>query len=217
MDRKDYFLKVVIISDTHNQLDKIQIPDGDILVHCGDLTMRGGIRETVLETSRLRELGDRFRHVVFVAGNHDFAFFPPGNPVGSSLIHGISYLEDDLLEVDGIRIYGSPWTPRFHNWAFMDDIDNLARLWSMIPEGLDLLVTHGPPYSVLDETILGKSVGCVALLDRLRTMFAPPRVHAFGHIHESYGDVNLYKTRFINAAICDENYRITNAPVVIDL
>ena len=212
-------MRLVFISDTHSQLEKIQIPEGDILVHCGDLTNRGGLRETVRELGILNSLRGQFRHVILVAGNHDWLFYMD-RTVARSLLGEIKYLEDDEIEVEGLRIYGSPWTPEFMGWAFMlPRGERIKTRWDRIPDGLDVLVTHGPPYAILDQNELGVSVGCMDLLEKLEHMTGPPKIHAFGHIHEAHGERQGpgLRSDFINASICNERYQPVNKPIVREL
>ena len=93
----------------------------------------------------------------------------------------------------------------------------IARKWASIPEGLDILVTHGPPMGILDRTATDEAVGCEALRDRIAAMERPPRLHVFGHIHEAYGIHETPATIFANASICDLRYAAVNPAVVIDL
>jgi len=124
----------------------------------------------------------------------------------------------------GLRIYGSPWQPAFFDWAF-----NLPRcgpqlreVWSRVPEGIDILVTHGPPHRVHDRTVEGDDAGDEVLRERLESMTKPPRLHVFGHIHEGYG-YDLWNDRdssvilAVNASICTRNYAPRNKVAVIDV
>ncbi len=127
------------------------------------------------------------------------------------------YLQDSGCEVAGLRIWGSPWQPEFGRWAF-----NLKRrgarlreAWSKIPLDTDILITHGPPYGVLDQLVDGERVGCELLAERLQVVH--PRLHVFGHIHWAYRQMHLNGTSFVNASTCDEEHRPLNPPVVIDM
>jgi Icc-related predicted phosphoesterase len=189
------------------------VPDGDLLVHAGDLTSRGTVEEVVKAASWLRSLPHR--HKVVIAGNHDFLFEQsPG--VARGLMDGLTYLEDGEAVVEGLRIWGSPWQPRFFDWAFnLDRGAPIRAKWDLIPAGLDLLVTHGPPLGHGDVTVAGQAVGCADLLDAVRRV--RPRWHVFGHIHEGHGITEDGGTTFVNASTCDVRYRPVNAPVVIEV
>lgn len=231
-------MKIVIISDTHNQLGQMEIPDGDILIHAGDGTGRG--REYELEdfNAELGALPHKIKY--FIPGNHDWLF--QTDPIKArAIMTNAIVLIDELVEIEGLKIYGSPWQPAFCNWAFnlpRGGID-LAEKWSLIPEDVDILVTHGPPHSIMDEVVHvyykpaggGRStarqgkriehVGCELLYKRVKEI--KPRVHIFGHIHYSYGkkivkwEDSDKSTKFINASSCTEEYQPINKPIVIDL
>ena len=147
-----------------------------------------------------------------IAGNHDFGFEREAEAARSRITRA-HYLQDELIEVAGIRIYGSPWQPWFMDWAFnLPRGGPLREKWSLIPDGVDILVTHGPPMGILDRTEMGEHVGCeelaVAVRDRIR-----PRYHIFGHIHEGAGRQHEGETVYVNASICDARYRPTGRPV----
>jgi predicted phosphodiesterase len=203
-------VRLVCVSDTH--LRNFEVPEGDVLVHAGDLTMMGTFPEIEAFASWL----DRLPHPqkIVIAGNHDFGF--ESHPEDArALLRGVIYLEDALAEVEGLRVWGSPWQPRFGDWAFnLDRGEPLREKWALIPEGLDLLVTHGPPAGIGDLTLTHEHAGCEDLLETVEKR--PPRLHVFGHIHEGYGVVKKGETTFINASICDRYYAPVNPPIVVE-
>ncbi len=88
----------------------------------------------------------------------------------------------------GIKVYGAPWQPAFGNWAFnLLPGSELKEKWDLIPDSTDVLITHGPPRTILDVTEAGDYTGC-ALLREVITGRVKPRLHIFGHIHEGYGE-----------------------------
>jgi predicted phosphohydrolase len=206
-------VRIIAISDTHSFHRDIEVPDGDILVHAGDAAMLGRTDEIVEFNRWLGTLPHPVK--VFCAGNHDF-LFEQAPALARSLMTNATYLQDELLEVRGLRIYASPWQPRFFDWAFnLDRGEPLRRKWALIPDALDLLITHGPPFGVLDRNPAGESCGCEELrpaVERVR-----PRVHVFGHIHHSYGQAAHEGISFVNASVCDERYRPVNPAAVIDI
>ncbi len=208
-------VRVVCLSDTHNRQGQFEVPGGDLLVHAGDLTGRGTLPEVAAALEWIAALPHPEK--VVVAGNHDFLFERDG-PLARSLVKNARYLEGTAVEAAGLRIWGGPWQPRFGDWAFnVDRGEPLAEKWKAIPEGLDILVTHGPPMGILDRAFTGEEIGCEALRDRIAAMERPPRLHVFGHIHESYGIHKTPATIFANASICDIRYAAVNAALVIDL
>lgn len=128
-----------------------------------------------------------------------------------------TYLEDELIEIFGLRIYGSPWQPEFCKWAF-----NLPRgqpcleKWNKIPKGLDILITHTPPLGHGDLCCSGVRAGCVELLSTVQQR-VKPKYHVFGHVHEGYGITSDGKVIYINASTCDLNYLPNNPPIVFDV
>jgi len=217
-------VRVVCISDTHGLHEQVTLPPGDLLVHAGDVSRRGTREQvrTFLEWFASRP----HPHKLLVAGNHDFLFQKDPAAARALVPPGVTYLEDEAATVAGLRVWGSPWTPEFFDWAFMLERGApLAARWAAIPDGLDLLITHGPPYGHGDQAVpLGgvsgdaRAVGCIELLQAVRR--ARPRVHVFGHIHEGHGVTvsdEARGTRFVNAAICTVDYRPVNPPLVVDL
>jgi Icc-related predicted phosphoesterase len=191
----------------------VEVPEGDLLIHAGDMTMGGHLNEVGSFARWFEALPHP--HKVLVAGNHDFAFEEKPS-AARALVSGFRYLEDEGALVAGLRLWGSPWTPTFGEWAFMQDRGAAIRAkWELIPRGLDVLITHGPPATIRDQTHRGEHVGCEDLRQIVEDR--APRVHVFGHIHEGYGRVERAGTTFVNAAICDVRYAAANQPLVVDL
>jgi predicted phosphodiesterase len=205
-------MRIVCISDTHSLHGRFPVPDGDVLVHAGDATRRGSEAELRDVNHWLGTLPHR--HKVLVAGNHDFGF--QRSPEAAGWITNAHYLQDRALLIEGVRFYGSPWQPWFHDWAFnLPRGAELRRVWDRIPAGTDVLVTHGPPHGILDRTDDGEHVGCeelAAAVARVR-----PKLHVFGHIHEGYGQRVLDGVRYVNASICDVRYRPVQGAVVVEV
>lgn len=211
--------RIVCISDTHNRHEQITVPDGDILVHAGDATGLGEMREFVPFLNWLD--GQPHAHKVLIAGNHDWCF--ERWPVMMMQLlrerRSITYLQDEETVLAGLRFWGSPWQPEFGSWAFGLPRDGLEleRRWARIPSGLDVLVTHGPAHGMLDR--VGASADTRAGCKRLRDAIdrAAPRLHVCGHIHQGRGKGTNGVTESVNAAICTGGYESTNAPIVVDV
>ncbi|MFY7994385.1 MAG: metallophosphatase domain-containing protein [Bacteriovoracaceae bacterium] len=209
-------MKLTFISDTHSCHEIIKMEDGDILFHCGDMTKRGELREVSEVASYLAS--QPFKYKVVIAGNHDFCFENENRKEAEKILtdQGIIYLNDSLCIIDGLKIWGSPIQPFFHNWAFNKERGNdIKRHWDLIPDDIHILLTHGPPFGILDSVQTGESVGCEELLKKVEKL--RPKIHAFGHIHESYGLKTVGDTIFVNASVLDINYRIKNIPLSLQI
>ena len=206
--------RIVCVSDTHCMHDQIDVPDGDILIHAGDSTIAGIHSEVSDFNCWLGKLPHK--HKIVIAGNHDW-FFERNPDLGAAALSNAIYLRDSSTCVEGLLIYGAPWQPRFCDWAFnIERGEPIRQKWDLIPERRDVLVTHGPPWGVLDRAHEGgEHLGCEELSAAVQRV--KPRVHIFGHIHGGYGQQQHDATLYVNASICDEAYRPVNAPIVIDL
>lgn len=208
-------MKIVCISDTHltHRWGKIDIPDGDVLVHAGDALNRGFIDE--LPIFRDWFLSFPHKHKVFVPGNHDWCFQTMFEAASMHFPDGM-VLCDSGIEIDGLKFWGSPWQPEFCNWAFnLSRGDQLKAKWDLIPDDTDVLITHGPPHGILDQAGRNNHVGCKDLSDAL--VRVQPKLHVFGHIHYDAGYFDSGVTKFVNAALCNEQYYLVNTPTVVEL
>lgn len=210
-------LRLVCISDTHGHTPEIR--DGDVLVHAGDISSRGTQQEVVEALHWMKSLPHKIK--ILTPGNHDFFFEQfPEESRELCKVNGIILLMDELYtHPSGLRFWGSPWQPWFYDWAFnLQRGPEIRAKWDLIPEGVDVLITHGPPYGILDTTPAGEAVGCSDLRDTILQR-VKPEYHVFGHIHDSHGIVGLpyCKTTFINASLCDESYDCSNTSVTIDI
>ncbi|WP_416886366.1 metallophosphatase domain-containing protein [Marinospirillum sp.] len=210
-------MRLVLISDTHGRHTELQLPAGDCLIHAGDFSSGRSWQE-------LQDFIDWFAsqphpHKLLVAGNHDLQFEQEPCAARARLPSNIVYLQDSSMELEGIRIYGSPWTPRFFDYAFMCPRgEAMAERWARIPERTQLLITHGPAQGIADLTSTGQQVGCEALIERLHQL-PDLRLHVFGHIHEDYGIYPATSTRgwqSANASSCRWGDPGLNEPLVID-
>ena len=234
-------VRLVLVSDTHghhlceahgHKHASPSIPDGDVLIHAGDFTSTGREGEVRDFNTWLGALPHQTK--IVIAGNHDLTFDLENYPelwqrfhhsqqldaarIKASLSNCI-YLEDEECIVQGgLRVYGSPWQPRFYDWAFnLDRGGPLLEKWQNVPgDGIDVLVTHGPPVGHGDECESGARAGCVDLLREIQTRIKP-KAHVFGHIHEGYGVTTDGQTLYMNASTCNFHYMPFNAPLVLDL
>ena len=190
-------LRFICVSDTHNQLDKIHIPNGDVFIHCGDAVNHStSARDLVVFNEFVGGLPHKYK--LFISGNHCVCLNPKRPDRSQKILSNMIYLQDQLIDIKGVRIYGSPWRPKrgcfYRAEAFgYDSKDIRADKWSNIPDDLDFLLTHGPPYSIRDyNSSTKRSLGCPGLLDEIVTRVRP-RIHLFGHMHAGRG-ASLYRS-----------------------
>ena len=211
-------MDITCISDTHNMLDQVILPETSVLIHAGDACGRGTDIELADFNAELGELVDLYgiERVVFIPGNHDMIC--QDKAASQAILTNVTdYLIDEAVVINGVKIYGSPWQPEFHDWAFnLPRGPALAHIWSKIPDDTDILVTHGPPKGHGGWVIRdGEDAGCEDLLKRIEVV--KPKYHIFGHIHEGYGITKNDHTTFVNASICNHKYRPINKPIVISI
>jgi Icc-related predicted phosphoesterase len=228
--------RIICISDTHskhNSIDPSLIPPGDILLHCGDFSNVGTLKEVEAFGAWFSALPHK--HKVVIAGNHDCAVHSEWYDIAWNRFHpkkddsnacreclknllGVIYLEDSSVVVEGYKIYGTPWQPEFCDWAFnLPRGDACREKWDLIPTDTDILMTHGPPVGHGDLTFPTRfRAGCVDLLDTVVNR-VKPILHVYGHIHEGYGVTTNNETLFVNASSCTLRYKATNPGIVVDL
>lgn len=203
------------ISDLHGIQPKLE--GGDLLIVAGDITARDTSSEHIYFTQWLVE--QPYKKIVMIAGNHD-GLMKNWEP---QLTDNLSYLVDSGCVYQGFKIWGSPWTPTFYNWHFMKDRgEDIKKKWDLIPDDTEILITHGPPFGILDNvrsplrSYKDGHAGCEDLLqtlDRLKHL----KLHVFGHIHEGYGQIIRNGVLHVNASIMNRDYRPENTPIRIEL
>jgi len=204
-------MKFLALSDTHGKHRLLKnLPPADVIIHAGDISMEGAehsIQDFLRWFSKLD-----YAYRIFIAGNHDRFFEDePAGLIKKMVPENVIYLNDSGICIEGINIWGSPITPWFFDWAFNRQRGKeIGKHWKLIPDNTDILITHGPPYGILDAVPHGH-VGCEALLKRVKAV--KPRVHLFGHIHEAYGSFENKASRFFNASVLDDQYELRNAPM----
>lgn len=202
------------ISDLHGFLPTI--PKGDVLLIAGDIvpmdchSVRAGA--AWLDTTFRKWLESLpVERVIATWGNHDFVaenrrkdWVPPDLPWSVLVDRSMRIYVEGTDEY--LNVYGAPWQAT-RGWAFAMPEEELEEKWKLIPSGLDVLLTHGPSYMVLDRA-MGTRFGSKSLLQAVD--YKQPRVHIHGHIHESHGDVVIGTTHVYNVALVDEDYRPVN-------
>jgi Icc-related predicted phosphoesterase len=207
-------MRIVCISDTHGVHRKLELPPADVLIHAGDFMASG---RSIEEIDDFDDWLDSLphRHKIVVAGNHDLLF--ESTPVEAKVhLSSAVYLENASVTLEGLHFWGCPVTPVLRDWAFSVDRGACSReFWSRIPAETDVLVTHGPPFGILDKDhILSSHMGCQDLTQAVREI--KPRLHVFGHVHGGYGQETWPNgTCFVNCAVL--NGGTLNPPIILDI
>ncbi len=190
-------MTIVCISDTHNLHNQTMIPNGDILIHAGDISSVGDKEDFVNFNAWLGKLPHKYK--IIIGGNHDF-YLEKEHLEAKILLNNAIYLNDSGIEIGGLKIWGSPISPEFHDWAFNRKRgQEIRKHWELIPTDTDILITHCPPYGILDKTNDGRNEGCRDLLKIVNQI--KPRLHIFGHIHEAYGQTKINDIIYVNASM----------------
>ena len=240
-------MRITHISDTHNKHKQLngKLPGGDLLIHSGDFTSVGREHEVKNFVNWFNEI-DNYTNKVFIAGNHDLTFdseillknkleyferrpYPNENPsmgkpqwlemiLEIGLNPNVFYLENSFVELDQIKIWGSPYSATFgYGWAFnVDRGHDSAQMWNGIPTDTDIVITHGPIYGYGDRTAhTYENVGCSDLFHRLNELKTP--LHFAGHIHEGYGfNPTFWGGYSFNGCTCNLRYEALNNPITFD-
>jgi Icc-related predicted phosphoesterase len=221
------------ISDLHGFYPKLE--GGDLLIVAGDLTKRDEELEYFKLWQWMAFLS--YKKIIIVPGNHDNFLQKTGDPLTNPGF--FSYLCDSGTEFESLKIWGSPWTLTFPGMnprckAFtVDTEEELAEKFALIPDDVDILVTHGPPHGIMDEVKRCdfdhksqiENTGSVSLCKALARI--RPKLHIFGHIHEGRGyrvglsnqwmENYCRNVLFLNCSHVDENYKPVNEPIRVTL
>jgi len=244
-------MRITHISDTHNKHNQLngKLPGGDILIHSGDVTSIGRKSEVERFIKWFNGI-DNYTHKIFIAGNHDLTFdreilyrdkaayfdgaswtdeVASGKPdwlqnlLDMELNPNVFYLENNFIEIDQVKIWGSPISPSFgYGWAFNKDRGSeINEVWNGIPNDTDIVITHSPIYGYCDRASnTNQNVGCADLYHRLHEV--KPHLHFAGHIHEAYGWGTIpYKDEWgdiytFNGCSCNLRYEVFNEPITFD-
>lgn len=230
-------MKIWLISDTHGEHNHLKVPDEvDMMICAGDI---GNSKDNYKNEQEVLNFISwccplEIKYKILIAGNHDTSI-QAGLVDMKKYSSDIIYLEHDSTVVEGIKIFGSPYTPFFHNWAFNVKRSKLDAYWQSIPENTDILVTHGPPLGILDHTESGEglindpesgnkgvySCGDKSLLNHVERV--KPKIHVFGHLHSedhcfNSGTMTISRldTKFINASVVDLRRNLINNGQIIE-
>lgn len=212
-------MKLCIISDTHGKHKQLELPDADMIIHCGDSTSVGKEHE-IHKFMKWYSGLEQYKYKIIIAGNHDWLFERNRLLAKSHIPDNIIYLEDSGVEIEGIKFYGIPVQKHFCNWAFNRTEAILANHWGAIPDDTDVVITHSPPYGIGDYVSHGYSTdghqGSPSLYMEMVKKIRPI-IHCFGHIHEGYGLKEIDNIKFINASNLDGEYYCVNKPFVVEI
>jgi Icc-related predicted phosphoesterase len=234
--KPDGSLRLLCLSDTHGKhagIPRASIPTVDLILFGGDFSLVGN----PVDVASFKEWIRSFNvPAVIIAGNCDLAFdterlahFTPRiegychptvpiDTIKPSFLENpgkISYLEDSEVTVNGVRIYGSPYSPEFNDWGFPIHQGEAESRWSKIPDGIDVLLVHGPPKDVCDATSTGFHAGCASLRTAIER--TKPALAVFGHIHEAHGIGEVGETLCANVAVLNVKFELGYPVTLIDL
>ncbi len=218
-------MKLICIADTHSYHHDVKVPDGDVLIHAGDLTMVGSLHELLDFNDWMEKQPHNYK--IVIAGNHDRAL-GQSPMLGYKMLTNCIYLQNSGVELDGVNFWGSPYTPAFQGMrsglTFYTNSDREAKgIWRGMSKKTDVLITHGPPFGKLDkvkrheldQSITFENVGDQMLMEKVKKI--KPKYHIFGHIHEEYGLLQENGTTFINASVVNAEYNVVNKPIVVKI
>lgn len=215
--------KIVAISDVHNRYHNLKIPTCDILISSGDYSSRGTPDEVKNFHYWLNE--QDAGHIISVQGNHELwveSNFDQAKLIAKEQCPAVNFIDEGLIEIEGIKIWCSAITPWFHDWAWNRHRgQDIQRHWDLIPLDTNILVTHGPAYGILDTvnyadgTTKNGNLGCYQLKEKIKEL-KDLDLHFFGHIHSSHGEKHEDGVSYYNASICDETYYPSNPVTIVD-
>lgn len=231
-------MKIFATSDTHGDLSNINLNGIDLALFAGDIAPLRGISSWDTY-DQLKWMNKDFYEfcmswpdakVIFIPGNHDF--FPiiretfgyklHGKNLSLKLAPNATMLIDKKVDVDGLSIYGTPWVPIIsHRWAFEAEHDKLVEKFSMIPKGVDILLTHVPPrFNYLGVSLeyghSSENFGSSELADAI--FKKEPKMCFCGHIHSGDHEMNKFNTTEVwNVSRVNESYEVAYEPIILEV
>jgi len=215
-------LQIVALSDSHNATKRVEIPDGDILIHAGDFSFQGKSLEIQDFIEWLKD--QPHKHKLWIAGNHEWGIedYPSNANVIDNETNS-TYIHDKVIEIEGLKFLGCNFTPEFNNWAFNLTERQSKIYWENAPEA-DVVVCHGTPHTILDsvtpEYKYKRPLGCKHFLSYIERV--KPKVAIFGHIHGGFGHETIKwnddsETECFNVSVMNEQYQLTNPVTIIEI
>lgn len=218
MEKRGQKMKFALCSDLH-QYPIPNKPEADVLLIAGDISNVGTYREIESMVNYFKKLP--YEKIILTAGNHDWGFQKnPENILPLFDDEKFEILINSHCEYKGFKFFGSPYCPKFGNWAFYPSEEIRKQTWNNIDNDTDIIITHCPPYRIMDKVNnnfagLDDYCGCNHLRNRI--MEIKPKIHLFGHIHEGYGKQEIDGITFINGSICTGRYNPINPVQVMEV
>lgn len=205
-------MKIGCVSDLHGYQPAIK--DCDLLLIAGDLTNKGEHFELQEFWDWTNFLAEYIPNIVLIAGNHDFGL-QKVKPFTRSC-GNVHYLSNSSITIDGLKIFGCPWTLRFHDWAFNADEEDMFRYAEMCPRDSDIIIGHSPVRNILDSSLKDDRLGSIAM--KILCEEINPKLYVHGHIHASVGQVKVNDTIYINASYLNDSYKPNEkSPIYLEL
>lgn len=232
-------MKLVIISDTHNLHDELDLPVGDVLIHCGDYSYSGQDNEVTSFLTWMQEQTKKYRLVIGGHGNHELGPYEDRehfNELKTVFAPDVIWPHMRIFTdpVTSLNFFFSPYVTTINGrWAFEASSSEYQEIVKRIPDYVDILISHGPPFNILDTFVRHSidwdsqqndyahtsrefKIGSKVLAERIKEI--EPKLVYFGHCHENGGQtVEIDGTIYVNGAVLNENYEIANEPVIVNL
>eukprot|EP01060_Flectonema_neradi_P038829 TRINITY_DN8280_c0_g1_i1.p1 TRINITY_DN8280_c0_g1~~TRINITY_DN8280_c0_g1_i1.p1 ORF type:complete len:386 (+),score=33.04 TRINITY_DN8280_c0_g1_i1:49-1206(+) len=214
-------VRLVCVSDTHLGQDKVILPEGDILLHCGDILMQS----TLMSKEKIRVGFEKFlswmgkqthQHKIFILGNHDAALMDLGyDYITSKCPPGVTYLQNTSITVQGIKIWGTPHSVgSSSNYAFQHR--SAKGLWDSMPSDTQIIMSHGPAKCIGGDH-LSKTTEFIRKIEKSKSV----KLHVCGHLHWAFGMQSILRHDgvVVPTIVCsslDGSYNLSHKPVVVD-
>ena len=232
-------MKLVIISDSHNLHDELNLPSGDVLIHCGDYSYSGQDNEVISFLTWMQEQTKKYRLVIGGHGNHELGPYEDRehfNELKTVFAPDVIWPHMRVFTdpVTSLNFFFSPYVTTINGrWAFEASSSEYQEIVKRIPDYVDILISHGPPFNILDTFVRHSidwdsqqndyahstrefKIGSKVLAERIKEI--EPKLVCFGHCHENGGQtVKIGGTIYVNGAVLNENYEIANEPVIVNL
>lgn len=220
-------MKILCMSDTHGRLPNLNLQNIDLVLHAGDWTYRnkldyiGQIED--FETRFLPWINNIRKKVPFywTLGNHETFYEYLRDDTFKKDMKKSGLLLDEYTVVNGLKIWGNPWTPYFCGWGFneYDTPQGLGEIYKKIPEDVNIIISHGPVYGIHDivEYPHSKHAGSKELASRVKEI--KPKLIVSGHLHDdaNYGWIKREETLYIGASLANEKYEFSRNPITIEV